>query len=87
MLFRRSHREGIEVYLTLLEKSNYMRRCVGNYLTMWEIIDEVREKERKLAEIEEKRLRREHRIRIGVPLVVHGEAEVEVHVAVKKVEV
>ena len=87
MLFRRSHREGIEVYLTLLEKSNYMRRCVGNYLTMWEIIDEVREKERKLAEIEEKRLRREHRIRIGVPLVVDGEAEVEVHVVMKKVKV
>tara|TARA_B100000795_G_C22782596_1_gene433081 strand:+ start:959 stop:1969 length:1011 start_codon:yes stop_codon:yes gene_type:complete len=66
VLFERTHIESIAVYMKLLERSNYMRRVVGEHLEMHVIIDEIRAQEKKLADIEDKRLRREHRIRCGL---------------------
>ena len=80
MMFRGSHQQGCEMYRQLLNQTNYMRRVMGEFLTMHAIIDQVKDEERKRNEIElafEKKKRKKLRVDLGLEEEEEEEEEEE----------
>jgi hypothetical protein len=72
ILFRGTHINGIHTYMKILKVCNYTRRCVGEYLTIHRIIDEVRQKEKLFNEIEREKEKKRLRIQCGMEKTEEG---------------